>query len=201
MPNNMPYVATNMTVGLMYKELKLTSQMIQQGLTLKEIRQKSYEDNIYQARSENFKKTVTSILLTRIKTLDDNLINMLSNANIDLEKQIAIYSVMKSDRLFFEFMREVYAEKIKNKENKIYSKDIEEFMQRKREQDPKVESWKNTTTNRLRSSYVGMLYDSNFAKKNKDYIEIIVPIIDSKLETYLKEINEKYYLDAMTGEY
>ena len=201
MPNNMPYVATNMTVGLMYKELKLTSQMIQQGLTLKEIRQKSYEDNIYQARSENFKKTVTSILLTRIKTLDDNLINMLSNANIDLEKQIAIYSVMKSDRLFFEFMREVYAEKIKNKENKIYSKDIEEFMQRKREQDPKVESWKNTTTNRLRSSYVGMLYDSNFARKNKDYIEIIVPIIDSKLETYLKEINEKYYLDAMTGEY
>lgn len=201
MPNNMPYVATNMTVGLMYKELKLTSQMIQQGLTLKEIRQKSYEDNIYQARSENFKKTVTSILLTRIKTLDDNLINMLSNANIDLEKQIAIYSVMKSDRLFFEFMREVYAEKIKNKENKIYSKDIEEFMQRKREQDPKVESWKNTTTNRLRSSYVGMLYDSNYAKKNKDYIEIIVPIIDSKLETYLKEINEKYYLDAMTGEY
>lgn len=201
MPNNMLYVATNMTVGLMYKELKLTSQMIQQGLTLKEIRQKSYEDNIYQARSENFKKTVTSILLTRIKTLDDNLINMLSNANIDLEKQIAIYSVMKSDRLFFEFMREVYAEKIKNKENKIYSKDIEEFMQRKREQDPKVESWKNTTTNRLRSSYVGMLYDSNYAKKNKDYIEIIVPIIDSKLETYLKEINEKYYLDAMNGEY
>lgn len=201
MPNNMPYVATNMTVGLMYKELKLTSQMIQQGLTLKEIRQKSYEENIYQARSENFKKTVTSILLTRIKTLDDNLINMLSNANIDLEKQIAIYSVMKSDRLFFEFMREVYAEKIKNKENKIYSKDIEEFMQRKREQDPKVESWKNTTINRLRSSYIGMLYDSNFARKNKDYIEIIVPIIDSKLETYLKEINEKYYLDAMTGEY
>ena len=201
MPNNMPYVATNMTVGLMYKELKLTSQMIQQGLTLKEIRQKSYEDNIYQARSENFKKTVTSILLTRIKTLDDNLINMLSNANIDLEKQIAIYSVMKSDRLFFEFMREVYAEKIKNKENKIYSKDIEEFMQRKREQDPKVESWKNTTINRLRSRYIGMLYDSNFARKNKDYIEIIVPIIDSKLETYLKEINEKYYLDAMTGEY
>ena len=126
---------------------------------------------------------------------------MLSNANIDLEKQIAIYSVMKSDRLFFEFMREVYAEKIKNKENKIYSKDIEEFMQRKREQDPKVESWKNTTINRLRSSYIGMLYDSNFARKNKDYIEIIVPIIDSKLETYLKEINEKYYLDAMTGEY
>ena len=53
--------------------------MIQQGLTLKEIRQKSYEENIYQARSENFKKTITSILLTRIKTLDDNLINMLSN--------------------------------------------------------------------------------------------------------------------------
>lgn len=201
MINNMPYSATNMTVGLMNKELKKTAELIKEGLTIKEIRKKAYEDNIYQARSENFNKTITSILLKRISTLDINPINMLSNSNIDLEKQIAIYSVMKSDRLFFEFMREVYSEKIKNKEYKIYSKDIEEFMQIKREQNEKVSQWKDTTTNRLRSSYVGMLYEANFAKKNKDYIEILVPIIDYRLEEYLKEINEIYYLDAMTGEY
>lgn len=198
---NKEYVATNMTVGLMYKELKLTAKLIEEGLTLKEIRQKSYNENIYQARSENFKKTITSILLTRIKVLDENLIRILSTANLELEKQIAIYSVMKSDRLFFEFMREIYAEKIINKENKISSKDIENFMEIKREQSPKVNSWKNTTTNRLRSSYVGMLYEAGFAKKHNGYIEIVTPIIDYKLEQYLKDINEKFYLDIMTGEY
>lgn len=200
MINNMDYSATNMTVGLMYKELRLTSQLIKNGLTPKEIRQKAYEDNIYQARSENFNKTITSILLTRVKTLDEKLIEMLSSANIELEKQIAIYSVMKSDRLFFEFMREVYAEKIINKEYKIYSKDIEKFIDRKREQSPKINSWKTTTTKRLRSSYVNMLYDSNFAKKNKDYIEIVVPIIDYNLAKYLKQTNQEYYLNAMNGE-
>lgn len=201
MINNMPYSATNMTVGLMNKELKKTAGLIKEGLTIKEIRKKAYEDNIYQARSENFNKTITSILLKRISTLDTTQINMLFNSNIDLEKQIAIYSVMKSDRLFFEFMREVYSEKIKNKEYKIYSKDIEEFMKIKREQNEKVSKWKDTTTNRLRSSYVGMLYEANLAKKNKDYIEIVVPLIDHRLVDYLKEINEIYYLDAMTGEY
>lgn len=200
MINNMEYSATNMTVGLMYKELRLTSQLIKDGLTPKEIRKKAYEDNIYQARSENFNKTITSILLTRINTLDEKLIEMLSSANIELEKQIAVYSVMKSDRLFFEFMREVYAEKIINKEYKIYSKDIEKFMDRKREQSQKINSWKTTTTKRLRSSYVNMLYDSNFAKKNKDYIEIVVPIIDYNLAKYLKQINQEYYLNAMNGE-
>ncbi len=201
MITNKEYVATNMTVGLMYKELKLTTKLIQEGLTLKEIRQKSYDDNIYQARSENFKKTITSILITRIKTLDDNLIKMLSDGNLELDKQIAIYSVMKSDRLFFEFMREVYAEKIINKEYKIYANDIETFMEIKREQSSKVNSWKSTTTNRLRSSYVGMLYEAGFAKKHNGYIEIVTPIIDYKLEQYLKDINEKFYLDIMIGEY
>lgn len=200
MINNKEYSATNMTVGLMYKELRQTAQLIQSGLTHKEIRQKSYEDNIYQARSENFNKTITSILLTRVKTLDEKMIGMLSSANLELEKQIAIYSVMKSDRLFFEFMREVYAEKIINKEYKIYSKDIEKFMDRKREQIPKIDSWKETTTKRLRSSYMNMLYDSSFVKKNKDCIEIVVPIINYNFAEYLKQINEEYYLNAMNGE-
>lgn len=200
MINNIPYSATNMTVGLMNKELKLTAKLFESGLNIKEIRQISYEENIYQARSENFKKTITSILLNRASSLDKNLINMLSNANSELEKQIAIYSVMKTDRLFFEFMREIYSEKIINKEQKIYSKDIERFMDIKREQSEKINSWKSTTTNRLRSSYVGMLYESGFAKKNNGYIEIVTPIIDYKLEQHLKGINEKFYLDIMTGE-
>ena len=35
--NNMEYSATNMAVGLMYKELRLTSQLIKNELTSKEI--------------------------------------------------------------------------------------------------------------------------------------------------------------------
>lgn len=201
MSNNIQYSATNMTVGLLNKELKLTGKLLKDGLNIKEIRKKSYEENIYQARSENFKKTITSILLNRVSVLDENLINMLSNANSELEKQIAVYSVMKTDRLFFEFMREIYSEKIVNKEQKIYSKDIEHFMEIKREQSEKINSWKSTTINRLRSSYVGMLYEAGFAKKHNGYIEIVTPIIDYKLEQHLKNINERFYLDIMTGEY
>lgn len=200
MINKMKYSATNMTVGLMHKELKLTAQLLESGLNLKDIREKSYKENIYQARSENFKKTITSILLTRIKSLDNETVKMLSKSNLDLEKQISIYAVMKTDRLFFEFMREVYSDKITNNEYKIYSKDVENFIKIKREQNEKVNSWKHTTTNRLRSSYVGMLYESGFAKKQNGYIEIVTPIIDYKLEQHIKSINEKFYLDVMTGE-
>ncbi|WP_455543210.1 DUF1819 family protein [Intestinibacter sp.] len=195
------YSATNMTVRLLQKELKITAKLLREGITPAEIRKKSYEENIYQARSENFKKTVTSIVLNRAKTLDEGLIEMMSEAGLEVGRQIAVYSVMKSDRLFFEFMREVFAEKIINKENKIYATDIDKFMNSKREQSEKINSWAKTTTNRLGNSYLGMLYEADFAKKQNDYAEIILPIIDYKLDEYLKNINEKIYLDIMTGEY
>lgn len=194
------YSATNMTAGLMYKELKLTSKLIKDGLNIKEIRQKAYEENIYQARSENFNKTITSILMNRIQTLDSNIINLLSNSSLELEKQIAIYSVMKSDRLFFEFVRELYCEKIINKDYEISQKDISNFMDRKKEQSLKVNSWKITTIKKLQSVYISMLVDANFIKRNKQSLEIIIPIIDHELENHLKSVNETNYLNAMSGE-
>ena len=51
--------------------------------------------------------------------LDEQLINKLINGDSTTIKQIIIYSIMKSDRFFFEFMDEVYKDKIILREFKI----------------------------------------------------------------------------------
>ncbi|MDO7203413.1 DUF1819 family protein [Paraclostridium bifermentans] len=70
------------------------------------------EENIFQARSEHYKNKIATTVLMRLNTLDEYLINKLANSDLDTAKQISIYSIMKSDKFFFEFMNEIYQDKI-----------------------------------------------------------------------------------------
>lgn len=200
MSKKLKYTATNMARPFWIREMIIGAILKQEGYTYKEIRQKSYEENIFQARSENAKIKVASGVIARLNALDDTLIEMLSKCNIETANQIAVYSIMKTDKLFFDYMNEIYKDKIILKDYKIQDSDIKIFINRKQEQIPEVASWIDTTIKRLTSQYGTYLKDANFLIKSKDYMEILVPIVDKTLKDYLIEIGDEIYLSAMIGE-
>lgn len=200
MNKKLEYTATNMARPFWIREMIIGATLKQEGYTYKEIRQKSYKENIFQARSENAKIKVASGVIARLSSLDDTLIDMLCKCNLETANQIAIYSIMKTDKLFFDYMNEIYKDKIILKDYKIQDSDIKIFIHRKQEQIPEVASWVDTTIKRLTSQYGTYLKDANFINKNKDYMELIVPIVDKSLKDYLIEIGDEIYLSAMIGE-
>ncbi len=200
MSKKLEYTATNMARPFWIREMIIGATLKQEGYTYKEIRQKSYEENIFQARSENAKIKVASGVIARLGSLDDTLIDILCNSNLETANQIAIYSIMKTDKLFFDYMNEIYKDKIILKDYKIQDSDIKIFIHRKQEQIPEVASWVDTTIKRLTSQYGTYLKDANFISKNKDYMEIIVPVVYKSLKDYLIEIGDEIYLSAMIGE-
>lgn len=200
MSKKLEYTATNMARPFWIREMIMGASLKQEGYTYKEIRQKSYEENIFQARSENAKIKVASGVIARLSSLDDNLIEMLSRCNLETANQIAIYSIMKTDKLFFDYMNEIYKDKIILKDYKIQDSDIKVFIHRKQEQIPEVASWVDTTIKRLTSQYSTYLKDANFIIKQKEYMEIVTPIVDKSLKDYLIEIGDEIYLSAMIGQ-
>lgn len=200
MSKKLEYTATNMARPFWIREMIIGATLKQEGYTYKEIRQKSYEENIFQARSENAKIKVASGVIARLNSLDDTLIDMLSKSNLETAHQIAIYSIMKTDKLFFDYMNEIYKDKIILRDYKIQDSDIKIFISRKQEQIPEVSLWVDSTIKRLISQYSTYLKDANFINKTKDGIEIIVPIVDKSLKDYLIEIGDEIYLSAMIGE-
>lgn len=195
----MEYKSTIKSRPYLYKETKKASSLINKGLSVEEIKEKSLEDNIFQLESEARKKEVASIITARLKNLDEHIIYSIENSNIEISKVLVLYAILKTDRLFFEFINEVYKEKILLKDLFIRDKDFGVFFQNKREQSEKVASWSEYTFKKLKQVYIRILFESGLIVNQKGDKEIRVPIIENEVKEYLYSIGDKVYINAVLG--
>ena len=191
---NQEYTATNTGRPFSFKAMIIGAKLKADGYTDKEIREKSKNENIFQSRSEHQRIKTASTVNKRLNMLDEQLINKLINGDSTTIKQIIIYSIMKSDRFFFEFMDEVYKDKIILREFIIKDSDINIFIKRKQEQIPQIAQWTESTLKKLKAQYLNMLQEANFIKRINGAIEIIPPVIDQFLYNHLLEIGDEAYL-------
>lgn len=194
------YRSTIKARSFLYLELKKAANLYLQGLTSDDIRQKALEENIFLLNSENRIKEIASTVLERLQVLDEKLLHKLTTGNLETSKQLALYAILKTDRLFFEFMQEVYREKYLLRDYIITDKDFSIFFQKKAEQSQQVAAWKDYTLYKLKQVYKRILTEAGFVKKNNKNIEITRPLIEQDLIDYLNEKGNGIYLQAMIGE-
>lgn len=181
-------------------ELKKAAGLYLQGFSPKDVKQKALEENIFLLNSENRIKEIASTVSERLQALDKNLLHKLTTGNLETSKQLALYAILKTDKLFFEFMQEIYREKYLLKDYIITDKDFNIFFQRKAEQSQRVAEWTDYTLYKLKQVYKRILTEAGFVKKNGRNIEIIRPLMEQDLIDYLNEIGDGIYLQAMIGE-
>ncbi len=194
------YKSTIKTRSFQYLELKKAATLYLEGFSANKIKQKALDENIFLLNSENRIKEIASTVAERIKPLDDFLLKKITTGNLETSKQLALYAILKTDRLFFEFMQEVYREKYVLKDYIITDKDFSIFFQRKAEQSEKVALWKDYTFYKLQQVYKRILLEAGLVKKNKKNIEIIRPIMEKDVIDHLKNKGEAVFLQAMLGE-
>ena len=96
----MEYKSTIKSRPYLYKETKKAASLINSGLRVDDIKNKSIEDNIFLLESEARKKEVASIISARLKDLDKYIIDKIENSNIETSKVLVLYAIVKTDRLF-----------------------------------------------------------------------------------------------------
>ncbi|HOM02052.1 MAG TPA: DUF1819 family protein [Acetivibrio sp.] len=200
MDRELEYKSTIKSSSFLFKETKKAAELINKGFNEFEIKEKAKRDNIFQVNTETRKKEIASIVLRRLKAVDDFLIEKIVNGNIETSKQMVIYSIMKTDRLFFEFMYEVFGEKILLRDFALQDKDFNIFFDRKKEQSERVASWDDYTFYKLKQVYIRILFEAGFIKDRKNDREIAKPIIEEEIVKHLKDIGDAKYLGAMMGE-
>lgn len=195
----MEYKSTIKSRPYLYKETKKAVILVNRGLEIDEIKEKSLNDNVFLLESESRKREIASIITTRLKGLDNFILSKIENSNIETSKVLVLYAILKTDRLFFEFINEVYKEKVLLKDMYIREKDFGVFFQRKMEQSDKVASWSEYTFKKLKQVYIRILFESGLISNQKDDREIKLPIIDNEARDYLYRIGDKVYINAILG--
>lgn len=200
MKKELEYKSTIKSMPFLYLETKKAAGLILQGFKEFEIKDKAINENIFQVNTEARKKEIASIVLRRLKILDEYLMQKLVNGSVETSKLIVIYAIMKSDRLFFEFLNEVYREKILIKDFSLTDKDLNIYFERKKEQSQKVAAWNDYTFYKLKQVFIRILFEAGLIKKGKEAHEIIKPIIEEDLARHLRNIGDEVYLKILTGE-
>lgn len=200
MAEELEYKSTIKSRPFLFKETKKAAYLINKGFKDFEIKDKAKNDNIFQVNTETRRSEIASIVLQRLKAIDDFLIEKIVNGEIGTSKQVVIYAIMKRDRLFFEFMYEVFREKMLLRDFTLQDKDFNIFFERKKEQSERVASWTDYTFYKLKQVYIRILFEAGFIKDQKKDREIVKPIIEEDVAYHLKEIGDTKYLNALIGE-
>ena len=114
-----------------FVETKQTAELIAAGMSKEEIRKKVQSENLYQLRNENRLRRTFNYVYKRLESLPDGAVDLLVKVDNENAKLLTLISIMYTDKLFFEFVYDVYRGKIILGEKTIEDRDINRFFDEK----------------------------------------------------------------------
>ena len=196
---NGKYSAGLVSQSFWFVEFKRVVNLLNHGETEEKIKSLCLEENLFGAAKEYRAKRIYGYIWNRVKQLDEGLIKLFWESDLATQKIINLICILKIDRLFFEFLYEVYREKAILGFDKIEDTDISAFFNRKEIQNDDIASWTDETKKRLRNIYTNYMVDANLLIVVDKEKKITVPILDLSLERYLKENGDEVLVKTLTG--
>lgn len=196
------YNAGLMAQSFWFVEFKKIVELYHNGEDFDEIKRQCIEENLFGAINPIRERRMCGYLLTRLRSMDKSLVGIFIRADIATQKLINMITIMNTNRLFFEFVYEVYRNKLIVGESSIDLKDGNIFFAQKESQNEVLASWSESTKKKLRSLFLNILTEADLVrwiddKKQKRCVNRV--FINLELENYLKIINRSMY-NAIAGE-
>ena len=172
------YSAGLISQSFWFIEIKKILRLIREGKREDEIKKLCIEENLFGTTNEYRAKRIYGYIWNRVKHLDGKIIELFNESDLSTQKIINLIAIMRCDRLFFEFIYEVYREKNILGTLTIEDRDANIFFRNKEVQNENIAKWTDRTKKRLKSCYFNYLIDANLItiKDKKKYIT--PPIFD-----------------------
>ena len=195
----MNYSAGLISQSFWFVEIKKIINLINDRMSEDEIKKLCIDENLFGAIKEYRAKRIYRYIWNRVQKMDKTLIDLFCTSDLATQKVINLIAILRSDRLFFEFMFEVYREKNILGIPIIEDADVNIFFKNKEIQSEDIAVWTDGTKRRLRSIYFNYLTDSNLLMVVDKKKTITPPILDIALQRYLEVCGESAMIKAITG--
>ena len=193
------YSAGLVSQSFWFVEFKKVIKLLNEGKTEKEIKELCINDNFFGAINENRAKRMYEYIWNRVKRLDDTMIHLFETSDLTTQKLINLIAILLGDRLFLEFIFEVYREKMIIGTDELSDFDLNIFFKNKEVQSDTVATWIDRTKKRLGSAYYNFMIDSNLITVVDKKKMITPPVLDITLERYLVASGNEILVKAIKG--
>lgn len=182
-----------------FLEFKKYIRLLQEGNTEETIKRLAIEENIFSAVSPLRGKQIYNTLNRRMKKLPEAIRKLFIVSDLNTQKLITIFVLMESDQLFFEFVYDIYREKLILGVNELKDSDFNIFFKNKQAESDVVVGWKDYTLKKLKQCYTAYLAETGLIKVEDGKRLIQRPMMDKALEELLIQHEKQYILKALTG--
>jgi len=192
----MPYNGSLTAEQFLFYEMRIVAKQYLEGKSIEEIIEYIKRDNLFQYPTERKISKLTRACQRRIVALDnEQLVDGLANAPVEVAKQINLYAMMRYNRLVREFMIDLIGEKYRQHDFSCTKKDINVFFSRLREQNDDIAAWSEQTIIKLKQVLTKCLIETemldNFRARELNPI-----FISAELESGIRENNDLTALPA-----
>lgn len=198
----MEYSAGSVCKLFWYIETKETVKLLKDN-DIDDVKSIVVSNNLYQQKSEERLKREFNAIRERLMSLPESIRLMITDSDINTSKLIVIISIMATDRLFFEFMYEVYREKLSMDEELLKDSDLNVFFRNKQEQSDICAKWTDKGIKKLKQTFQKYMLEAMLLRNiegTKTEKAIVKPYIEQDLRQELINNGMEKYLYALTGE-
>lgn len=194
------YFTTLTTRNFLYPQSRIVARLLLDNKSKKEISIQIKESNLFQLKSKDRIERFTNTIISRLSYLSEGMIQSFLSTDPLTSKAILLYGILRSDALFYEWMREVVWEKKRILDWTLYRRETEQFLERKEEQSEKVRSWNNETKTRLTNAYHQVLLESGYGIKTEQGITLQFPFIEPSVKKQFLSIGQDRIMEIILGE-
>ena len=168
-----------------YNESKKTVKYMLEGLSKSEINEKTTQENTYQVNSVSRSKQIANTTYKRMSIFSTELLEQFIKTDIATAKIIVLFSIMGTDKLFYEFMDETFKEHKILGEKELTRKDVEKFIENKKIESEIIGKWSEEVFKRIKSIYITFLRDSGLINEDNVIKAHALTVFSAQLESIL----------------
>ena len=176
------------------QESRKTAGYILNGYSKADIRKVAWEENIYQVKAEYRAYEVLNGTYRRVSALPEKVLQAFITSKI-----LNLIAILMDSRLFFEFLHEVYDEKIRLGEKEITDRDLSVFFADKAMQSEVVAGWTDTAVRKLKQCFTRMMFEAGLLESSVKPRTIKPIHIDYRTEELLTANGLGEYLKVVKG--
>ena len=192
------YSASAVKLSFWFAEFRKVVRLLRDHRTIQEIKALIVNENLFSAATAMRSVQIWNTVSARVTSLPDDYYKLFEESCLETQKLITLLSIMETDALFFDFMNDVYKEKLIIGDTQITGADIRVFFANKQRQSVKVSGWTDETLIRLGRCYKTYLSEAGLLERGGDR-KIIKQLIDNKFARLLSDTNRKQSYNIFMG--
>ena len=147
----------------------------------------SQNENIFNAASSSRADNIRVVTARRVKAVNEEFLDFFTSQDAMTQKQLCIVLVMLTDRTFYEFMNNIFREKMILGVSELFDSDLIGFVHRLQESDERIAKWSDAAVIKVRDNYKHILKEAEFISESGTTREIVRPIVSDAMKTFLQD--------------